>query len=972
MTLTHNGETASAPAVGDTAKTWSGIRDVDIAVGQDGSGSRWPGGPYSVAEMIAIGVIVAPTVTWARMHMDSGYALPVFLGGIVAAVLTCVLLRLLLPKSRPSLSIRMRWLRTALRAPHLVSTSYDGSPSLNGARTDSHLDPPKQVIGNIRFTESGVTAEYLVEGLAVTMRSLATHERAAKLTRQMGRNLPSGSRLSSVVSADDQDRILRNMVGRYWRVEQWVSYCRLWVPRIANPLNKKQRGREFLGPVHRQLWLSIPVDSGREGRTVGGRSQKAWDWIAGRDHDSDQSVSRYQDLAADIIGSLPDEIGFTPATPAQIRWQYRHQVGLGVDHTPIPGRGGPNTLQQVDFGRVGLDEGANIGRRGWWPTMRPVVRVYDPANLTAAPSYQSFLVINHFPESGLKFTRAAYLHALDNVSAPAVIEWFQDLTVRTPEQAQNLNKTNAKNIKDQRVQRGNDEDTGRELAGKLRRTREYGRELQHNPSERELDVAVVISVGADSPQNLEQAVKQIRQELDQVGISFVRFRGSQCEFWKAWNRGTEHGPIDEFRDPTTAHRWSRYMPLLTERVGNSTGSALAVDQSTMRPRIILHDPEGAAARNHNTGLAVVGDPGSGKSNATKKSEIEKVKRGAQVVIFDPGPLGEWRKAFRRIPGAVAYNPTKDSVCVDPLRCFPYEEAGDVAADHLLPMIGVPNHSRMQAEFTLAVRPDHRAGNGIHSSRGLIEYLRRQPNPEDNELLIRLEAAAASSYTRALFDDTREPYRPGGNPATIWLTNGLGLPDEEDIADPEKYRRLQLRQLAGMAIYGLLIDLEQRYMFANPQQYSEMVFEEAKEMLAYPAGARTAHKITLQGRKHATGATFIVQDYRHIEKMGDKFVTQKWLFRISDPELAEKTLRWAKIDPVLYPDLIEAYASDTSPADRKDIGGGDIEYGQVHPSRRGEGFLIDEFGEAARVKFFGAPTDELADDLDSTPAVGRTS
>jgi hypothetical protein len=75
---------------------------------------------------------------------------------------------------------------------------------------------------------------------------------------------------------------------------------------------------------------------------------------------------------------------------------------------------------------------------------------------------------------------------------------------------------------------------------------------------------------------------------------------------------------------------------------------------------------------------------------------------------------------------------------------------------------------------------------------------------------------------------------------------------------------------------------------------------------------------------------------------------------------------------LYPDLIEAYANDTSPADRRDIGSGDIQYGQVHPSRRGEGFTIDEFGEAARVKFFGAPTEEMADDLDSTPAVGRTA
>ena len=30
--------------------------------------------------------------------------------------------------------------------------------------------------------------------------------------------------------------------------------------------------------------------------------------------------------------------------------------------------------------------------------------------------------------------------------------------------------------------------------------------------------------------------------------------------------------------------------------------------------LILHDPEGTARRNHNTGLAIVGEPGSGKSN----------------------------------------------------------------------------------------------------------------------------------------------------------------------------------------------------------------------------------------------------------------------------------------------------------------------------------------------------------------------
>jgi len=32
-------------------------------------------------------------------------------------------------------------------------------------------------------------------------------------------------------------------------------------------------------------------------------------------------------------------------------------------------------------------------------------------------------------------------------------------------------------------------------------------------------------------------------------------------------------------------------------------------------------------------------------------------------------------------------------------------------------------------------------------RDLIEYLRTQPNPHDNELLLRLESAASSHYTQ---------------------------------------------------------------------------------------------------------------------------------------------------------------------------------------------------------------------------------
>src|SRR5438445_3022307 len=152
-------------------------------------------------------------------------------------------------------------------------------------RIDPDYDPPQQVIANLRFTRSGVYAEYLLDGLPVVMRTLAAHERAARLTRNLGRNLPSGTLLEGLLVADDQNLILRNMVGRYAHRQQWIAQCRRWETVIAQPSPAITAG--YTGPLQRRHWISIPVDSGRAGRTPTGQGQRIWDWIAGRDRESD-------------------------------------------------------------------------------------------------------------------------------------------------------------------------------------------------------------------------------------------------------------------------------------------------------------------------------------------------------------------------------------------------------------------------------------------------------------------------------------------------------------------------------------------------------------------------------------------------------------------------------------------------------------------------------------------------------------
>ena len=212
---------------------------------------------------------------------------------------------------------------------------------------------------------------------------------------------------------------------------------------------------DFYGPVRPRFWLTVPVDAGVEGRTPLGQGRRAWDWVSGRDKDSDNSIQHYATMARKIVQALPNDFNIRAATPAQILWYRRHRTMLGVIHEPIPPAGvGPAALSAQDFPRTAFDEGGNAERPWWRPSFAPLVRVYDPDNPAQPASYQTFLTVEHFPESGLAFPRAAYLNALLNVNTQASIEWTQHINIRTPDDAKAVNYRNTKNIQDQMRQRG--------------------------------------------------------------------------------------------------------------------------------------------------------------------------------------------------------------------------------------------------------------------------------------------------------------------------------------------------------------------------------------------------------------------------------------------------------------------------------------------------------------------------------------
>ena len=116
--------------------------------------------------------------------------------------------------------------------------------------------------------------------------------------------------------------------------------------------------------------------------------------------------------------------------------------------------------------------------------------------------------------------------------------------------------------------------------------------------------------------------------------------------WAAFNPGVAHhkSGVEQFVYPTTTGKWSRFVPLTSSQLGNSTGVLLGFNKSNALNSAVLVDLPGTARRNHNPCLVCGGAPGYGKSYAAKRLVRAEIQRGAQAFIVDPttSPNGHTR------------------------------------------------------------------------------------------------------------------------------------------------------------------------------------------------------------------------------------------------------------------------------------------------------------------------------------------
>lgn len=864
---------------------------------------------------------------------------------------------------------------------------------------------PKHVVGNLRFTGSGVFAHYLLSPTDFFYASKDDQDAVADDHTQLYRELPRRFNLEGLTVYREAKDVSRGMAVAGLPMAERRRYLEsgaAGVPNLASVPDEWlhsirhhwQPHFEGLPLRYRQGWLSLRLDFGRDGDSV---LQNVGTQLAGADYDDVDLLDRYRRVAAEMAAALPSVFEPRPAAAEQIWWHWNNTVSAGVWREAMPDVAyDPNAvLDESAFTPAYFDENAaEVFGAGGISADNALVRIYRSDAENIPDSYQALLPIDKFPPGGLTFPRSMLFKLADDLSTGGVvIDWLQDCLMNHAEKLhKEMTRMNA-NIEDQWTQRGNAAKMDNQLPRQLFQSRELAAKAEQGSLVRGGHAGLVFRVASDDPGKVAAAVKRLKKEMARPSVGFTRWRGAQKYLAHSFIPGCEAiSDMKKLRHRTTSDDMATWVPLVSSQLGDPFGVPLGLDITMPGMMdVILSDILGAPSRSQPATAWVAGAPGRGKSNCAKMLVSSWADVGARLGIMDPTTTREHERALWFVPEhkKLIIDMHKNRYSLDAVRMARKnfelieqmkrqgvdvdEDLMPQPTDHVLGLMRFPVDSGPARRFQKHVAPQNLITEGIDDAVGLIEYIRALPRSErtheDDQLLTELEGLTSDVHLRALFDRGLEVPDFAKYQILLWNVAWYDLQDSEQASSEHTQRDETPRQRAGRALYGLAIDTNLQMFFSRPKEQSMLVLEECYEWIQSAAGSKAAYKIMTQGRKHNTGALFIAQNMvKMFRRMGYEFITQQLNFGFKDSDVARAHLEACGRDLDRHPDLLRQYVKDTSPVHRTNRRNRSVAHlhGRVIPGREGEFWLCDEVGNFGKGRAFTHPDPRYQAAFDSNP------
>ncbi|MBN7567161.1 ATP-binding protein [Mycobacteroides abscessus subsp. massiliense] len=876
---------------------------------------------------------------------------------------------------------------------------------------------PRRVVGNIRFTDGGVFAEYLAYPTDFFYLGKTDQEDVADEHTLMYRYLPRLASLSGLTAYVAPQDISQAMVVGGLPLDARRDYLNggaqgvppldgvddAWLNSIRHqwlPYFKQMPLR------YRQGWLQLRLDFGRDGDNV---LKSVGTKLAGTDLDDPDLIAHYRRIAAEMVSTVPALFDAQPAAAEQIWWHWNATTSQGTWRQPLPDvEYDPDAvLDESAFTPAFFDENAAelYGADGISED-NPLVRIYRAPGDGIADSYQATLPLDDFAAAGLTFPRSMLFKLADDLSTDnIVINWIEDMALDPAEKMQDDLRRLNENLKDQFRQRGSASELDTQLPRQVFLTRELAGKVEEGSVERGGSAAIVFSVAAATPELVATGVKKLRAELAGAQSGFTRWRGAQKWLAHTFIPGAQAvSDINKLRHRVSSMDLGTFVPMVSSQLGDTYGVPLGLDVTMPgMPSVVLSDLLGAPTRDKGGIMTLGGDPGRGKSTTGKTLAYSWAETSARIGLLDPTQVREHERALSTVSKdengkdrTLVIDVHKSRWALDCIRMARHnyeilenlkrqghkdieEDMLPQPTDHLLSMTGFPADSPAGRRFQKHVNPKNLWAKGIGNSRGLIEYLRTLPADEktsaDEDLMIALEGLAADDHLRALWDQNLDVPDFAKHQILIWNVAWLDLPTNEETTTEHLHAEMTPRQRAARALYGLAVDTNMQLFYARPKEPSVLIVEECYDWINSAAGGKAAYRLMTQGRKVSAAGLFIVQNpVKVFKRIGSEFITQRLNFGFKDPDMARAVLEWCKRDLDRHPDLLKQYAKDTSPvvrANRRNKRRAHLN-GTVMQGRQGEAWLLDELDNFGKLRSFIHPDPVVQATFDTNPLTSMAS
>lgn len=870
---------------------------------------------------------------------------------------------------------------------------------------------PRKVIGNVRFTDDGVFAEYELSTTDFFYQDRDPQEAVLGDHMLLYRELPRYSMLEGLTVYRDPEDVTRGMLVAGMPLDARRAYLKSGAqdaPDLSGvsgdwfAATRRQWLPHFRGlPLRYRLgWLVVRLDLGRGGDDRKGKIETA---VSGKDFDDPELVTQYQRLSREVAAAIPSVFDAQPAPAEHVWWHWNATASAGVWRQVLPDVEFDEdaVLDESAFTPVFHDENAAelVGADGL-SADNPLVRFYRDGNEEIADSYQAILPLDDFHPGGLVFPRSMLMKLADDLSSPdIVIDWVQDLVLNPAESMHKEMLAMNANITDQWQQRGASAAADTQLPRQLFQSRELAAKVELGSARRAGNAAVVFRVAAAKPEQVAEGVKQLKRAMTKKSIGFTRWRGGQKYLAHTFVPGAQKiSDIKKLRHPTTSDDLATFVPLVSSQLGDPFGVPIGIDITMPGMQdLVLTDIVAGPTRGRGGIMVFSGDPGRGKSTCAKTLNYSWAQQGVELGIIDPTAQREHERALTTIDDdkKLVIDAHRNKYTLDTVRMARRtneimeelarqghsdidEDVLPQPTDHLLALTGFTPESGPGRRFQKHVTPRNLAAKGIMTTRGLIRYLASLPasgkTNDDEQLQIALEGLAADHHLRALFDEDLPVPDFNKYQIQIWNTAWLELPRSEETAKEHLHREMTPRQRAGRAIYGLAIDTMMQQFFSRPKVPSMLDVEECYDWVQSSAGGRAAYRLMTQARKAHTGALFIVQNPVVIfERVGAEFVTQKMNFGFKSGKMARQVLEeWCGRDLDRHPDLLRQYTHDTSPVMRVNRRNRRLAHlhGMVVPGKEGQAWLLDEVDNFGKLQCLMHPDPLVQAHFDTNPMTAQ--